>query len=185
MKDKHCIILWIISTMLFSFWMTEMIVGKNDYVECLFTCVLLSQLGFVFYCLLVLLLNGALREYCSHRIKLPIKLRFKTKKSPIYELQFSHLNGTYGISKWELKWCDSDNWLIPFSALFHTYKYVEVGNYGRFLEEDLFYLENLNTRYERLSKDDSELVNLESSEKDKIKQEIEKLNKEFTENYER
>ena len=183
MKDTHITIIWGIATITFSIWLTSVIGEGEDYIECLAISALFFQLLFGAYCVLSLIINGALREYAIYRYKLPIKNKFKDKKSPIYELQYSYLNGTYGISKWELKWCDSDDWFIPFSALFQTYKYVEVGNYGRFLKEDLDNLKSLRFEYRTLANLNTRENNIEISAKDKLKQKIEKLNTEFTNNY--
>lgn len=183
MKDNHIAIIWGIATITFSIWLTSVIGEGEDYIECLAISALLFQFILIVYLSITLIINGALREYVSYRYKLSIKNKFKDKKSPIYELQYSYLNGTYGISKWELKWCDSDNWFLPFSALFQTYKYEEVGNYGEFLKKDLDNLKSLRFEYKTLANLNTRENNIELSAKDKLKQKIEKLNTEFTNNY--
>ena len=183
MRDKDITIIWGVATIIFSVWLTSVMREKEDYIECLAVSALVFQLLFAAYCAISLTINGALREYTTRRFTLPMKEKFKGKKSPIYELQYSYLNGTYGISKWELKWCDSDNWFLPFSALFQTYKYEEVGNYGEFLKEDLDALKSLKKVYEVMSKTSNLINNNDISAKDKLKQKIEKLNTEFTNNY--
>lgn len=183
MKDNHIAIIWGIVTIAFSIWLTSAIGQGEDYIKCLAISALVFQVLLGIYCAVVLTINGALREYVSYRFKLPIKEKFKGKKSPIYELQYSYLNGTYGISKWELKWCDSDNWFLPFSALFQTYKYEEVGNYGEFFESDLDTLKSLRFEYRALANLNTRENNIEISAKDKLKQKIEKLNTEFINNY--
>ena len=183
MKDKDITIIWGIATITFSIWLTSVIGEGEDYIECLAISALLFQVILGIYCAIVLIINGALREYVNYRYKLPIKNKFKDKKTPIYELQYSYLNGTYGISKWELKWCDSDAWFLPFSAIFQTYKYEEVDNYGEFLKEDLDNLKSLKRVYEDMSKANNAVNIIKLSAKDKLKQKIEKLNTEFTNNY--
>ena len=183
MKDTHITIIWGIATITFSIWLTSVIGKGEDYIKCLAISALVFQVLLGIYCIIASIINVILREYVSYRYKLPIKEKFKGKKSPIYELQFSYLNGTYGISKWELKWCDSDAWFLPFSAIFQTYKYVEVGNYGRFFDSELEDLKSLKKVYEDMDKANNVVTTIEISAKDKLKQKIEKLNTEFTDNY--
>jgi len=183
MRDNHIAIIWGIATITFSIWLTNAIGKGEDYIKCLAISALVFQVLLGIYCIIVSIINVILREYVNYRYKLPIKNKFKGKKSPIYELQFSYLNGTYGISKWELKWCDSNDWFIPFSALFQTYKYVEVGNYGSFFDSELDALKSLKKVYEDMDKANNTTNIIELSAKDKLKQKIEKLNTEFTNNY--
>ena len=183
MKDTHITIIWGIATITFSIWLTSVIGKGEDYIKCLAISALVFQVLLGIYCIIASIINVILREYVSYRYKLPIKEKFKGKKSPIYELQFSYLNGTYGISKWELKWCDSDAWFLPFSALFQTYKYEEVGNYGSFLDSELDSLKSLKKVYEDMDKANNTTNTIKLSAKDKLKQKIEKLNTEFTDNY--
>lgn len=184
MKDKHIVILWGASTIVFSVWLTSVLRKGEDYIECFGIGALIFQFILAAYTLIIPIINGILREYVSYRYKLPVKNKFKDKKTPIYELQFSYLNGTYGISKWELKWCDSNNWFLPFSALFQTYKYVEVGKHGIFFEEDFKTLNSLRKVYEDMDKTSKAVTTIKLSAKDKLKQKINSLNKEFAENYE-
>lgn len=183
MKDKYITIIWAVATVVFSIWLTSIIGEGEDYVECLAISALTFQMILGAYFAISLTINGALREYVSYRFTLPIKEKFKNKKSPIYELQYSYLNGTYGISKWELNWCDSNYYFIPFSALFQTYKYVEVDNYGSFIESELSNLKSLKKAYEDMYKADKLSNSIKLSEKDKLKHKVEKLNMEFTNNY--
>ena len=183
MKDTHITLIWGIATIIFSIWFTSVIGKGENYVECLFLSALLFQIILGVYSIIVAIIEVVLRDYVSYRYKLPVKNKFKDKKSPIYKLQYSYLNGTYGISKWELKWCDSDAWFLPFSAIFQTYKYVEVGNYGRFFDSELEDLKSLKKVYEDMDKANNVVTTIELSAKDKLKQKIEKLNTEFTDNY--
>ena len=183
MKDNHIAIIWGVATITFSVWFTSVLRKDEDYVECLVLSALFFQMLLLINWIISLIVNGALKEYINYRYKLPIKEKFKNKKSPIYELQYCYLNGTYSISKWELKWCDSDNWFLPFSALFQIYRYEEVGNRGSFLECELKELRNLKAEYEFLADLDVKNNNAELSKKDKLKQKIEKLNTEFINNY--
>lgn len=183
MKDNHIAIIWGIATITFSIWLTSVIGKGEDYIECLGISALFFQILLGIYCIVVSIINVSIIQFVSYRYKLPIKNKFKDKKSPIYELQFSYLNGTYCISKWELKWCNSDAWFLPFSAIFQTYKYVEVGNHGSFFDSELDNLKLLKKVYEDMAKANNATNIIKLSAKDKLKQKIEKLNTEFTNNY--
>ncbi len=164
----------------------------KDLMEILGTGVLLFVIGGMAYGILMLIFNGVLSSL-NVRFKLPVQKRFVGKMTPIYGLSAYHDDTKglyyYYVSKWELEYVDIEMgcWqtvFIPFSPLFKRLQYVKKQNFNLGQLEDK-YVQNLNLEEVwnvEYNKWDEERKK-EQSEKDKFKNMMNNLNKEFNENY--
>lgn len=122
-------------------------------------------------------------------IKLPKRKRYKTKVTPIYQLEESDLSGGYYIRKWELDYEDEFGLqmlmvFIPYPIKLLRYKYI-TNKYvylGEIKIEEI--TEDLGDMFERLWA----IENAKEIEEERIRKEykdnLDRINKVFNENYE-
>lgn len=129
--------------------------------------------------------------------KLP---KYKNKKSPIYKLTYYSYHG-YVVEKYELKWRglhipkresqEKEAWFgwIPFSGFFSFYRYILNDNiYGRFETKDIEngFFTNFMTLEKYYEMEDEQRIQKEEKQRLRLKEKeskIDKLNREFKENY--
>jgi len=132
--------------------------------------------------------NGAL-SYIDARFKIPAPKRFKTKITPIYEINiYEDYKDFFTVSKHELKWVDFDGytylfWFIPFVSLFQHYKYVEVATYefDTKLEEDT----DIGALWEEKFAEKDLKQQIKETEEERLIARVNTLNKTFKDNYEK
>lgn len=124
-------------------------------------------------------------------IKLPKRKRYKTKVTPIYQLEKSDLSGGYHIRKWELDYDDEFGLQMlmvfvpyPIKLLRYKYitnKYIYLGDQTKVSE----ITEDLGDMFERLWS----IENAKEIEEKRIRKEyqdnLDRINKVFNENYEK
>jgi hypothetical protein len=122
-------------------------------------------------------------------IKLPKRKRYKTKVTPIYQLEESDLSGGYYIRKWELGYDDEFGLqmlmvFIPYPIKLLRYKYLtnEYVYLGKIKIEEI--TEDLGDMFERLWA----IENVKEIEEKRILKEyqdnLDRINKVFNENFE-
>jgi len=124
-------------------------------------------------------------------LKFPKKKIYKGKKTPIYKLSKGthYLEKEWMIEKWELKYSFMNNgWLalfLPFIPLFTQYRYCFIDSMYvlKSKGDDFDGTENLEEMYNSLYN-----IKIEKAKKKKLEREaklapINKLNKEFNENF--
>ncbi len=122
-------------------------------------------------------------------IKLPKRKRYKTKVTPIYQLEESDLSGGYYIRKWELDYDDEFGLqmlmvFIPYPIKLLRYKYI-TNKYVYLREIKIEEItEDLGNMFERLWA----IENAKEIEEERIRKEykdnLDRINKVFNENYE-
>lgn len=124
-------------------------------------------------------------------IKLPKRKRYKTKVTPIYQLEESDLSGGYYIRKWELDYEDEFGLQMlmvfipyPIKLLRYKYitnKYVYLGEKTKVSE----ITEDLGDMFERLWAIENAKEIEEKRIRDEYKDNLNRINKVFNENYEK
>ena len=137
-----------------------------------------------------LLFNG-LFTFTTKRFNLPVQKRFKGKMTPIYELS-SWNDGHdrfYWVCKWELKYSEFDmgTWQsisIPFSVLFSRLNYVRVGTHklGALTDKEVAKLD-ISIEWYKLNQVKREKELAEEIKSEEYNNLINKVNKDFKENY--
>jgi hypothetical protein len=153
--------------------------------------VLNTWLNYVFYSLLI------------KKIKLPLPRKFKNKVSPIYKLVergsgyfetrrlIEKGSGCYEIEKWGLEYTEIGGWrstLIPLIGFFEEQKFVHIGTLGEFntisfSNNNIKFLNSLDTNYEDLLNQKMKAELLKKAEDEIRLSPINKLNKKFNDNY--
>lgn len=124
-----------------------------------------------------------------HKFKIP--KRFKTKVSPIYNLETSDWDGSkMVIKKWSLQYYEKEIYQILSILLIYPTQFL---SYGYQFEDSVFLCKRedvesiegtLEENYERIWSEKNKEYLEECAIKNKRKEHIEKLNEIFTQNYE-
>jgi len=138
-----------------------------------------------------MIFNGLL-SCTTKRYKLPVQKRFIGKMSPIYKLTSwsDGNNHLYWVKKWELQYADyemMESWhtaFIPFSSLFSRMQYVKVATYklGVLTNEEVAKLD-IVAEWEKLHSIQLEKELAEEIKDNEYQELMDKVNKDFKENY--
>lgn len=159
---------------------------------------LVYLLGIVITLLIVWMVFGVFHLMLQHfdwydriaiNIKLPKRKRFKTKATPIYQLEKSDLSGSYFIRKWELDYAGEFGLqllmiFIPYPINLFRYKYVMTG----YVDLDGINIkditEDIGDMFERLwAIENAAEIELERKRKE-YQDNLDRINKVFNENFE-
>jgi len=186
MENKHTEI-WLTYTAIMALLGTQL-EGTESIAEKIFFSILAAQIILGAWILISMIINNLLL-YSNLRFKITAPKRFKDKVTPIYEMvTYYECDSYFKVKKYELKWKEFDFetslfFIVPFSALFLNYKYIEVGEYE--FEFEISGITDIAALYED-TYNEIHAKELKIKTKDDIKtNRINKLNKIFLENYER
>lgn len=159
---------------------------------------LVYLLGIVITLFIVWIIFGVFHLMLQHfdwydriaiNIKLPKRKRFKTKATPIYQLEKSDLSGSYFIRKWELDYAGEFGLqmlmiFIPYPINLFRYKYVMTG----YVDLDGININNIaediGDMFERLwAIENAAEIELERKRKE-YQDNLDRINKVFNENFE-
>lgn len=159
---------------------------------------LVYLLGIVITLFIVWIIFGVFHLMLQHfdwydriaiNIKLPKRKRFKTKATPIYQLEKSDLSGSYFIRKWELDYAGEFGLqmlmiFIPYPINLFRYKYVMTG----YVDLDGININNIaediGDMFERLwAIENAAEIELERKRKE-YQDNLDRINKVFNENLE-
>ena len=163
----------------------------KELLENLFIVGVMSMIVWVVIGFFHMLLHTAgVWDKMALEIKLPKRKRYKTKVTPIYQLEESDLSGGYYIIKWELSYEDDFGLqmlmvFIPYPIKLLRYKYVVAGtvSLGNIKIEEI--TEDIGITFERLWWVGHAKEIEEKRIRDEYKANLNRINKVFNENYEK
>ena len=159
---------------------------ENLFIVGVMTMVVWLTIGVIH----VILHSVGVWDKMAIEIKLPKRKRYKTKVTPIYQLEESDLSGGYYIIKWELSYEDDFGLqmlmvFIPYPIKLLRYKYVVVGttSLGNIKIKEI--TEDIGVTFERLWAIANAKEIEEKRIRDEYKNNLDRINKVFNENYEK